>query len=94
MKFARRLFVNDLKKNKIQKNLSQVSQPSKGVVDCEAIVGAVAELGVSRDRHRHHKLGLSVHQVDSFNMTMLSDEMTHFATILPHSLLVIGDDKW
>ena len=47
MKFARRLFVNDLKKNKIQKNLSQVSQPSKGVVDCEAIVGAVAELGVA-----------------------------------------------
>ena len=83
--------MNDLKK-KIQKNLSQVSQPSKGVVDGEAIVGASAELGVPGDRHRHHKLGLSVREVDSFNITMLSDEKTHFATILPDSLWVIGGD--
>ena len=84
--------MNDLKENKMQKNLSQVSQPSKGVVDGEAIVGASAELGVPGDRHRHHKLGLSVREVDSFNITMLSDEMTHFATILPGSLLVIDGD--
>ena len=76
MKFARRLFVNDLKKNKIQKIFRKFRKPSKGVVDGEAIVGASAELGVPGDRHRHHKLGLSVYDVDSFNITMLSDEMT------------------
>ena len=92
MKFARRLFVNDLKKKKCRKIFLKFGKPSKGVVDGEAIVGASAELGVPGDRHRHHKLGLSVHQVDSFNITMLSDEMTHFATILPDSLLVIGGD--
>ena len=91
MKFARRLFVNDLKKKKCRKIFLKFGKPSKGVVDGEAIVGASAELGVPRDRHRHHKLGLSVHEVDSYN-TMLSDEMTHFATILPDSLWVIGGD--
>ena len=85
--------MNDLKKKQNpEKSSPKFGKPSKGVVDGEAIVGASAELGVPRDRHRHHKLGLSVQEVDSFNITMLSDEKTHFATILPDSLLVIGGD--
>ena len=80
------------RKTKCRKIFLKFRKPSKGVVDGEAIVGAIAELGVPWDRHRHHKLGLSVHQVDSFNITMLSDEMTHFATILLDSL--VGDWWW